>query len=157
MGIHAGGAVVHDRERLMQGKESPATMLMHAHGWTRPQLARVLGCGETHVWKYLNGHRRVSPVQASKLESEFGADAVEFVSACRSSWTLRTEVVPRAKPRPKKTDPWKAAARAADADWDGVLYPIDEWRSLFGAPGSSQGVSGRVEGFFPSEPCFIGE
>ena len=53
----------------MQGKESEATVLMHAHGWTRPQLARVLGCGETHVWKYLNGHRRVSAVQASKLES----------------------------------------------------------------------------------------
>lgn len=132
-------------------------MLMHAHGWTRPQLARVLGCGETHVWKYLNGHRRVSPVQASKLESEFGADAVAFVSACRASWTLRTEVVPRAKPRPKKMDPWKPAARAADADWDGKLYTIDEWKRLFGAPGSSQGVSGRVEGFFPSEPCFIGE
>ena len=141
----------------MQGKESPATMLMHAHGWTRPQLARVLGCGETHVWKYLNGHRRVSPVQASKLESEFGADAVAFVSACRSSWTLRTEVAPRAKPRPKKTDPWKLAARAADEDWDGRLYPIDEWRRLFGAPGSSQGVSGRVEGYYPTEPCFIGE
>lgn len=141
----------------MQGKESEATMLMHAHGWTRPQLARVLGCGETHVWKYLNGHRRVSPVQASKLESEFGADAVAFVSACRSSWTLRTEVAPRSKPRPKRVEPWKPTARAADADWDGKLYPIDEWKRLFEAPGSSQGVSGRVEGFFPSEPCFIGE
>lgn len=141
----------------MQGKESEATTLMHAHGWTRPQLARVLGCGETHVWKYLNGHRRVSPVQASKLESEFGTNAIALVEACRSSWTLRTEVAPRSKPRPKKTDPWKPAARAADADWDGVLYPIDEWKRLFGAPGSSQGVSGRVEGFFPSEPCFMGE
>ena len=131
---------------------------MHAHGWSRAQLARVLGCGETHVWKYLNGHRRVSPVQASKLESEFGADAVAFVVACRASWTLRAEMMPmRAKPRPKQTDPWKPAARAADADWDGVLYKIDEWKRLFGQPGSSQGVSGRVEGFFPSEPCFIGE
>ena len=141
----------------MQGKESEATVLMHAHGWSRAQLARVLGCGETHVWKYLNGHRRMSPVQASKLESEFGADAVAFVGACRASWTLRTEVVPRSKSRPKRADPWKPAARAADDDWDGVLYPIDEWKRLFGAPGSSQGVAGRVEGFFPSEPCFIGE
>jgi hypothetical protein len=24
-------------------------------------------------------------------------------------------------------------------------------------PGSSQGQHGRVEGFYPSEPCFIGE
>ena len=142
----------------MQGKESEATVLMHAHGWTRPQLARVLGCGETHVWKYLNGHRRVSAVQASKLESEFGADAVAFVASCRASWTLRSEIMPtRAKPKPKRADPWKPIGRAADEDWDGVLYPIDEWKRLFGEPGSSQGVSGRVEGFFPSEPCFIGE
>ena len=142
----------------MQGKGSEATVLMHAHGWTRPQLARVLGCGETHVWKYLNGHRRVSPVQASKLESEFGADAVAFVASCRASWTLRSEIVlARAKPKPKRADPWKPIGRAADEDWDGVLYPIDEWKRLFGEPGSSQGVSGRVEGFFPSEPCFIGE
>jgi transcriptional regulator with XRE-family HTH domain len=142
----------------VQGKESEATVLMRAHGWTRPQLARVLGCGETHVWKYLNGHRRVSAVQASKLESEFGADAVAFVSACRASWTLRSEVVPAgAKPRPKRADPWKPIGRAADEDWDGVLYKIDEWKRLFGEPGSSQGASGRVEGYFPSEPCFIGE
>lgn len=142
----------------MQGKESEATLLMHAHGWSRAQLARVLGCGETHVWKYLNGHRRVSPVQASKLESEFGANAIAFVHACRSSWTLRAEMIPmRAKPKPKRADPWQPAARAADDDWDGKLYKIDEWKRLFGEPGSSQGVSGRVEGFFPSEPCFIGE
>ena len=142
----------------MQGKESEATVLMHAHGWSRAQLARVLGCGETHVWKYLNGHRRVSPVQASKLESEFGADAVAFVASCRASWTLRSEVVPaRAKPKPKRADPGKPIGRAADEDWDGKLYKIDEWKRLFGEPGSSQGVSGRVEGFFPSEPCFIGE
>jgi hypothetical protein len=63
----------------------------------------------------------------------------------------------RAKPRLKRSDPWKPIGRAADEDWDGVLYPIDEWKRLFGKPGSSQGVSGRVEGFFPSEPCFIGE
>jgi transcriptional regulator with XRE-family HTH domain len=142
----------------VQGKESEATVLMHAHGWSRAQLARVLGCGETHVWKYLNGHRRVSPVQASKLESEFGADAVAFVASCRSSWTLRSEIVrARAKPRRKRADPWKPIGRAADEDWDGKLYPIEEWKRLFGQPGSSQGASGRVEGFFPTEPCFIGE
>ena len=142
----------------MQGKESEATLLMHAHGWSRAQLARVLGCGETHVWKYLNGHRRVSPVQASKLESEFGANAIAFVHACRSSWTLRAEMIPmRAKPKPKHADPWKPISRAADEDWDGVLYPIEEWKRLFGSPGSSQGASGRVEGFFPTEPCFMGE
>jgi hypothetical protein len=63
----------------------------------------------------------------------------------------------RAEPKPKRADPWKPVARAADPDWDGELYTIEEWRRLFGAPGSSQGVSGRVEGFFPTEPCFIGE
>jgi hypothetical protein len=49
------------------------------------------------------------------------------------------------------------ASRAPDDDWDGARYTISEWRRRFGVPGSSQGQHGRVEGFYPTEPCFIGE
>jgi hypothetical protein len=38
-----------------------------------------------------------------------------------------------------------------------IIRAMSEWRRRFGSPGSSQGVSGRVEGYYPSEPCFIGE
>ncbi len=141
----------------MQGRRSPAAVLMREHGVTTMMLARVLGCGDSHVFKYTNGHRALSAVMMSKIRREYPNVADELIAACASARLARTAEPPRITRirAPKRT--WKPISRAADADWDGKLYTIEEWRSLFGAPGSSQGVSGRVEGYFPTEPCFLGE
>ena len=130
---------------------------MLEHGVTTMMLARVLGCGDSHVFKYTNGHRALTAVMMSKVRREFPAVADELIRACgeaRKSRRVEPTRVTRVR-APKRR--WQPVARAADPDWDGQLYTIEEWRRLFGEPGSSQGVSGRVEGFFPSEPCFIGE
>ena len=141
----------------MQGRRSAAALIMLEHGVSTMMLARVLGVGDSHVFKYTNGHRALTPVMMSKIRREFPAIADELIAACAAARVLRT-----AKPArivrvraPKRR--WQPVARAADPDWDGELYTIEEWRRLFGEPGSSQGVSGRVEGFFPTEPCFLGE
>jgi hypothetical protein len=141
----------------VQGRRSPAAVLMREHGVTTMMLARVLGCGDSHVFKYTNGHRALSAVMMSKIRREYPNVADELIAACASARLARTAEPPRITRirAPKRT--WKPISRAADADWDGKLYTIEEWRSLFGAPGSSQGVSGRVEGYFPTEPCFLGE
>jgi hypothetical protein len=43
---------------------------------------------------------------------------------------------------------------AVDLDGDIVYIPIDEWKRLYGEPGSLADASGRVNGTFPTEPCF---
>jgi hypothetical protein len=93
----------------------------------------------------------------SKIRREFPTVADELIAACAAARVLRTAEPARIVRVRAPKRRWQPVARAADPDWDGQLYTIEEWRRLFGAPGSSQGVSGRVEGFFPTEPCFIGE
>ena len=135
---------------------SPARAMMHSHGWSQAQVARVLECGELHVFKYLTGLRGVSPKQASQLRRELGADADAFVEACNAAKVSVRE--PRTvKREASKPRAWRQMPNPPDADWDGELYTIAEWRRRFGAPGSSQGLHGRVEGYYPSEPCFLGE
>jgi hypothetical protein len=45
---------------------------------------------------------------------------------------------------------------AVDDQGDVVLIPIEEWKALYGLPGNGTGVDqhGRINGFFPTEPCF---
>jgi hypothetical protein len=141
----------------VQGKRSLAAVLMREHGVSTMMLARVLGCGDSHVFRYTNGHRRLSPVMMSKIRREFPTIADELIAACSAARVARTAEPARivCVRAPKRR--WQPVARAADPNWDGKHYTIEEWKRLFGAPGSSQGASGRVEGFFPTEPCFLGE
>lgn len=134
---------------------SPARVIMYANAWTPAQVGRVLGCGELQVTKYLTGYRRLSAIQSSYLRREFGAPAEALIDACNAAWIRQNEpeVVRRDAPKVVRI----LASRAPDDDWDGARYTISEWRRRFGVPGSSQGQHGRVEGFYPSEPCFIGE
>ena len=135
---------------------SPARVVMQTNGWSQAQVARVLECGELHVFKYLTGLRGVSPKQASQLRREFGSDADAFVDACNAAKVrVREPRVVQREASPKRSS--RCEPNPADADWDGETYTMSEWRRRFGSPGSSQGVSGRVEGYYPSEPCFIGE
>jgi len=141
----------------VQGKRSPAALLMMEHGVSTMMLARVLSVGDSHVFRYTNGHRALTAVMMSKIRREFPRMAEEFIAACASARIARTAEPARIVRVRAPKRRWQPVARAADPDWDGTLYTIEEWRRLFGAPGSSQGVSGRVEGFFPTEPCFLGE
>jgi plasmid maintenance system antidote protein VapI len=141
----------------MQGRRSAAALIMLEHGVSTMMLARVLGVGDSHVFKYTNGHRALTAVMMSKIRREFPAIADELIAACAAARVLRTAEPARIVRVRAPKRRWQPVARAADPDWDGELYTIEEWRRLFGEPGSSQGVSGRVEGFFPTEPCFLGE
>jgi len=141
----------------VQGKRSPAAVLLMEYGVSTMMLARVLGVGDSHVFRYTNGHRRLSPVMMSKIRREFPTIADELIAACAAARVARTAEPARIVRVRAPKRRWQPVARAADPDWDGKLYTIEEWKRLFGSPGSSQGVSGRVEGFFPTEPCFIGE
>jgi hypothetical protein len=128
---------------------------MYANAWTPAQVGRVLGCGELQVTKYLTGYRRLSAIQSSYLRREFGPSAEQLIDACNAAFVRQDtpSIVKREGPKVLAS----GAANAPDSDWDGALYTISEWRRRFGVPGSSQGQHGRVEGFYPSEPCFIGE
>lgn len=141
----------------MQGKRSPAAVLMREHGVSTMMLARVLGVGDAHVFRYTNGHRPLSAVMMSKIRREFPKVADELIAACGAARAERIVSPSRITYLRGPEEAWKPLGGVPDEDWDGELYTIEEWRSLFGAPGSSQGVSGRVEGFFPTEPCFLGE
>jgi hypothetical protein len=43
---------------------------------------------------------------------------------------------------------------AVDDQGDIVYISIDEWKRLYGEPGLLADPSGRVNGTFPTEPCF---
>jgi len=43
---------------------------------------------------------------------------------------------------------------AVNDQGDIVYISIDEWKRLYGEPGSIADASGRINGTFPTEPCF---
>lgn len=43
---------------------------------------------------------------------------------------------------------------AVNTDGDIVYYTITEWKERFGEPGSGNDPNGRINGYFPTEPCF---
>jgi hypothetical protein len=148
--------------------------VMREHGVTLDDIAEAAGFSAYSCRKYVYGEREIRSKGEIELVNAHGVSGKIVIAAMRekrAEYLATHPLAPtngrhgkriampktRAKPRPKQSDPWKPISRAADDDWDGVLYSIEEWKRLFGAPGSSQGVSGRVEGFFTTEPCFIGE
>ena len=151
-----------------------AADVMREHAITLDDLARVTGYSAHSCRKYVYGEREMRQAHEHELVEEYGAPGRVLAEAMRTKRReyLATHPLAPANGRNGKrlaiTKPlrvkarekrgvWKPIANPADDDWDGKLYPIDEWKRLFGEPGSSQGASGRVEGYFPSEPCFMGE
>jgi hypothetical protein len=133
--------------------------LMREEGITFDDLAAASGFSAYSCRKYVYGEREIR----SKTERELVA-----MHEKRAEWIRLHPVAPCGKKRlaakrtvekrePAKPQAWRPMPNPPDADWDGELYTIEEWRRRFGAPGSSQGQHGRVEGYYPSEPCFIGE
>jgi len=148
--------------------------VMREHGITLEDIAQAAGFSAYSCRKYVYGEREIRSKGEIELVNAHGVSGKIVIAAMREKRAEYLATHPlalangrngkrvampktRAKPKPKRADPWKPVARVADAGWDGRLYTIKEWRRLFGEPGSSQGVSGRVEGFFPTEPCFLGE
>ena len=125
-------------------------------GWTRDQLANVLGCDPAKTAVYTNGHRRVGPKRKTALVNEFGEAAYAFVEICDAAFAAKRnmvtlEVKAEAKPQPQRK-------KYVPPVYDGPRYTIDEWIERFGRPGGGgPDINGRYRGFFDTEPCFLGE
>jgi len=124
-------------------------------GLSNHRLAVVLGCRDGQVFKYLGGHRRLSPGQASALVSEYGEDAHRLIEACAYAWMI----INPERPAKLATDGEVTFDYWADiaAQDDGERISIEEWKKRYGQPGSGADVNGRMGGVFASEPCFLGE
>lgn len=75
---------------MSQGKRSTTNVLMLEHAVSTSMLARVLGVGDSHVFKYTNGHRPLSAVMRSKMRREFPSIADALVAACDDAFTERS-------------------------------------------------------------------
>jgi hypothetical protein len=145
--------------------------VMREEGITLDDLSVASGFSAYSCRKYVYGEREIRSKAERELVARHGSRANAIIRAMhekRAEWIRSHPVAPCGKKRlalksvvekrqPVLQESWKPMPRAADEDWDGELYTIEEWRRLFGAPGSSQGANGRVEGFFQTEPCFLGE
>ena len=144
--------------------------LMREEGITFDDLAAASGFSAYSCRKYVYGEREIRSKTERELVAMHGARANTIIRAMhekRAEWIRLHPVAPCGKKRlaatrtvakrePTKRETWRPMPNPPDADWDGELYTIEEWRRRFGAPGSSQGQHGRVECYYPSEPCFIG-
>ena len=145
--------------------------LMREEGITLDDLAAASGFSSHSCRKYVYGEREVRSKTERELVARHGAAANTIIRAMhekRAEWLALHPVAPCGKKRlaakpiimKREASPRRVSRyvpNPADADWDGKLYTIEEWRALFGEPGSSQGANGRVEGYFQTEPCFIGD
>lgn len=96
---------------------------------------------------------------AEILWDEYGYASPEACHASISKGLSRRGISLRQKSQPdfiEKAPDGLIATDAVDDQGDIVYIPIDEWKELYGEPGSSGGVdaTGRINGFFPTEPCF---
>ena len=125
-------------------------------GWTRDQLANVLGCDPAKTAVYTNGHRKVGPKRKTALVNEFGEAAYVFVEMCDQAFAAkRNPVVVEAKVEPKPKPPRE---KYVPPVYNGPRYTIDEWIERFGRPGGGgPDINGRYRGYFDTEPCFLGE
>ena len=145
--------------------------LMREEGITLDDLAAASGFSSHSCRKYVYGEREVRSKTERELVARNGARANTIIRAMhekRAEWIRLHPVASCGKKRlaakpiatKREASPRvvsRCAPNPADADWDGETFTMSEWRRRFGSPGSSQGVSGRVEGYYPTEPCFIGE
>ena len=135
----------------MQGERGAASAYAKEHGWTLAQLSIVLSVTEGQVWRYFSGYRRITPKAKTALLREYGDAAYTFVELCDTAWRVKHE-------RTAVATKDESEAFVAPA-YDGPYHTIDEWIRLFGKPGNGglPDQNGRYSGFFPTEPCFIGD
>lgn len=141
-------------------------------------LSRVCGVAPRSVMKYLYGERAAAEKVRLVLVRELGDRGrviVGHMERARADYVATHPVAPGGKRRisaraysvrtPLEAGRAKPAREAwappeyafAGDEHDGKVYSIDEWKRLFGEPGTLWDANGRIWGVFPSEPCFCEE
>jgi plasmid maintenance system antidote protein VapI len=144
----------------MKGTRSKAGVFIEtSETLTHDRVARAIGCARPQLTKYLNGVRPISSMMRTKLEREFGTDGVTLINLCSEAHRAKDEGTRANAGIKKQTAKRTRTKNHLPQPYDGPWFTISEWRAKFGEPGCSSRSDphGRVEGFFPTEPCFLGE
>ena len=143
--------------------------LLYAEGKTLDDVAVMAQVSPYSARKYLYGERALAEKTAYAIVEAWGDSGRRIVSAmhrARAAYVESHPVAPSGKKRissselkPRKRElrepplvrDWGAERAAED---DGERYTIDEWKRLFGEPGSGADIHGRMNGCFPTEPDY---
>ena len=151
-----------------KGNLGAASLLLRDLGWARERVADTIPCNHTTVFKYLTGVRNLTPKSRTRLLREFGDEAWKLIDACDAARNAYTTTGSRiiGEKNTRLTLATRIVAAAAlkrenivgdTIEEDTTTYTIEEWKNLFGEPGSGADIHGRWGGVFATEPCFLDE
>ena len=94
---------------------------------------------------------------ATRIYDEYEYASPEACHHAISKGLSKRRISVKSKPDfVEKSPPGLISTDAVDDQGDLVYLTIDEWKEMYGTPGNGTGVdqNGRINGFFPTEPCF---
>lgn len=139
------------------------------------EFASIIQIQPSVLNKYVNGERGLTAERHYLIIERYGAIGCELSSALsdardkyvathpidkkkRQRYAVKSE--PVTKPMPSEPTRRRGdAPNPVDKNWDGKLYTFAEWRSRWGYLLETDGTdaTGRIWGYFASEPDFLGE
>ena len=121
------------------------------------ELAKLIGCERPRVTRYVTGDRRIPKGARNRIIARYGPRAQIFLNAIDvargdtelyATWSSDEG----AKYGDRKGgDPPLISVHVFDNEQDDCTYTIDEWRELFGEPGTHVDIHGRQFGAYTTE------
>jgi len=127
-------------------RSTPAYRELFRRGLTHEDFVARMSLHRRRSLRILTGSLELTNHHREFVLSEWGENLVTAIDKSRALFIEQ---------RDKPTSNTDLVAESYDGPW----FTISEWRAEFGEPGCSSrsNLHGRVEGFFPTEPCFLGE
>ena len=127
-------------------RSTPAYSELFRRGLTHEDFVARMSLHRRRSLRILTGSLELTDEHRAVVLSEFGEKLVVAIDESRALF-----IEQRDKPIMN--------TGLVSESYDGPWFTISEWRAEFGEPGCSSrsGLHGRVEGVFPTEPCFLGE
>lgn len=127
-------------------RSTPAYAELFRQGLTHEDFVARMSLHRRRSLRILTGSLELTDEHRAFVLSEWGEKLVAAIDKSRALFIEQ---------RDKPTTNTDLAAESYDGPW----FTISEWRAKFGEPGNGRACDddGRVSGFFPTEPCFIGE
>ena len=144
--LRNAGIVSRDPSKFL--KNTPAYIELARLGVSQDEFVERLGLHRRRSLCFLTGSLELSSEWRDFVLAEWGPSLLDAI--VESHRVFYAE---------KHTSRVRVETSTKQAAYRGQMYTIAEWKAKFGEPGCSSrsDLHGRVEGVFPTEPCFLGE
>lgn len=142
--LRQSGIVSNDPSKLL--KNTPAYIELARLGVSQDEFVERIGLHRRRSLRFLTGSLEITSEYRDLVLAEWGSSLLDAIDESHRLFCASQKPVVRENVTKR-------------VSYDGPWYTISEWRAEFGAPGcsSESDLHGRVEGVFPTEPCFLGE